>query len=250
MKNYKTPSEQEIFDLIQDFKEIFSIEDILKLKTIKKGNLRKILHKLSKKGFILRLKKGTYIIRKFFLDKPYYFLSKAYLGNLAYLSALKVHDMIEYEPNGIYIQANKSKQIKIGSYNIRIIKSKYHFGIIKTDGMFATDREKTFLDCLMNPKFCDSVILIKAYSEHEFDFKRTLQYLKNIEKFSLYQKTGYVISKLYEHSNRNIPKSFIREAKSKIKNKIRLVSRSSRSKYDKDWKVMDNIGVQEVLNGY
>jgi len=249
MKNYLSHTEQEAFFLIRNYKNVFSIEDMSNLKKIKRDMLRIILHNLSRKKFILRLKKGKYIVREYFLDNPYDFMSKAYEGNIAYLSSLKIHGLIDYEPNTIYIQADISKHKSIESYNFHIINSKYRFGLTQVRSTFTTDQEKTLLDCLMSPKYCDPIILIKAFSEYDFDFNKLLQYLDNINKSSLYQKCGYVISKIYEYQNKKVPVYFITKLKMKIKNKIWLISTPSRSTYDSGWKIMDNVGVENILRG-
>jgi predicted transcriptional regulator of viral defense system len=246
MENYMTKQEQRIYSQIEEHKEIFTIEDILKIIEIKKNNLRVLLHNLEKKNYILRISKGNYIIEKRFLEKPYYYASKKF-GIIAYISALKIYGLLDYEPNIIYLIEGKSKEIKIKEYTIKIIQTKYKFGIIRYKNMLITDMERTFLDLLMNPTKFDFNILIKGFIEYDFDFKKMLIYLKQINLSSIYQKTGFILENLYKKKGKKLPETFVNNLKKKIKNNIKMIPINTNYKYDKKWKIMDNVKIPKLI---
>ncbi|MFT4305223.1 MAG: type IV toxin-antitoxin system AbiEi family antitoxin domain-containing protein, partial [Candidatus Woesearchaeota archaeon] len=153
-------------------------------------------------------------------------------------------NLIEYEPSTIYVMTDSiSSKKKIFNYNIHYINLKHKFGIEEKNGINTTNIEKTIIDCLFKPEYAGGYSnIIKVIKESNPDWEKIIQYLNHYNKSSLSQKLGFIIKK----TNKKVPQKIITILKSKIKNKIRLISNQKlKTKYDKEWKIMENIGNQE-----
>ena len=250
MKNYGylTPEEQHLFSQISGYKGIFTSKDILNL-TGKSKNRN--LMNLNKKGYILRLKRGFYVTKDYLSENPYKIAAELEKVVIGFISALKLHDLIDYEPNKIIvITGSNSYKLDILNYSIEYINLKQKWGIEELNDIFITDIEKTILDSIFMPELSGGYpVIAKAIYDSEIDWKRLISYLEKYNKSSLYQKLGYMLS-LLKKKHKKIPEYILKTAKKNIKNKLRLTSNSKlKYKYIKDWKIMDNLGEKHILGG-
>src|SRR3989344_657360 len=123
-KNYLSPSEQEVYELIRNKQnEIVTntqIKDLFpKIKNIK---INKICSSLIKKGYLIPLSRGIYSIQEKsrkepIISNPFKIALSMYKGYIGFSSALKLHGLLEYEPFAIYVVTNnKSREKAIGQY--------------------------------------------------------------------------------------------------------------------------------------
>ena len=106
--NYLTRREQLVFDIIKDT-DIISIQEIEDIFGELSQNMRyKILSSLNLKGYLYRLEKGLYLVQKIpskepIVENPYRIALGIFKGYIAFSSALRLYDLIEYEPFTIFV---------------------------------------------------------------------------------------------------------------------------------------------------
>jgi predicted transcriptional regulator of viral defense system len=240
--NYTTKSEQILLDLFKDNNTIISTEELKNI--FPKKEINQHLSNLTKKGHIIRLKRSHYILKETFLENPYKFISTINKGVICFISALRIHNLIDYEPNTIFVMTDSiSSKKKILNYNIHYINLKHKIGIEEKNNIKLTDIEKTIIDCLFKPEYAGSYSnIIKAIKESNINWEKIIEYLNYYNKQSLFQKLGFIIMK----TNKKVPQDIIKFLKSKIKNKVRILSNQKlKTKYNKEWMIMENLGNQK-----
>ena len=250
MKNYTylSPKEQHIFSQIEDYNKIFTIIDIFNLMGKKEYYA---LMGLRNKGHIIRLRRGVYATKKAFLENPYKIAAELENGVIGFISALKMHELIDYEPNAIFILTEShSYNLQILNYRLCFINLKRKWGFKDINGIFVTDIEKTFVDSVFKPDYSGGYPTIaKALFEAEIEWRKLIGYLEKYGKSSLYQKMGYLLSLLHE-KGKTVPDYVFKVMKKNIKNKLRLVPNAKlKYLYIKEWKIMDNLGKNHILGG-
>ena len=126
-KNYLSKEEQIIFkeikktDVIDNsfIKEIFP--------NYSQQKINKICHNLISKGYLYKIKKGAYIVNEHPSEKPVItnpfkiapYVNQGYIG---FSSALRIYDLMSYEPFTIFIVTpNKSHETEIGNYIFKTV---------------------------------------------------------------------------------------------------------------------------------
>ena len=244
--NYLSPKEQLIFSQISDYKDIFTSEDIKNLTGKKQHSL---LMSLKKKDYIISLKRGHYATKEAFLENPYLIASELEKGAIAFISALKLHGLISYEPSSIFIITDrKSYKVTALNYIIYYVNLKRKSGITSINGIFATSIEKTIVDSIFKPEFSGGYpIIAKAIFDAKINWESLIKCLEGYGKSSLYQKLGYILS-ILKKAGKRIPDYVLKELKGHIKNKIRLIPNPKLAyRYIKEWKIMDNLGESHIL---
>ncbi|MBD3203179.1 hypothetical protein GF327_02715 [Candidatus Woesearchaeota archaeon] len=242
MKNiYLSKSEQDIFNLIKD-RNVISNDELKHL--FRKKNINKIAHSLMNKGYLYNLKKGLYLINKTpskepVIEDPFNIAQSLYKGYIGFSSALKIHNLLDYEPFTIYlITSNKSKELELGQYIIKIINfGEKAYGFIKKDKYIVSTPDKTFFDCFYKPKYIGYNNIIKAIKlVGKLDWDSFLKYFEKHASSSLHQRTGYILE-----SHKLAPKKIINYFSKKVKNNTKLdPGLPGKGKYIKKWKLIDN----------
>ena len=103
--------EQEIFDLVGDTGVIFT-HDIIRAMDgfANHQTVRNSLSSLEKKGFLFRIKKGAYLRSEEhgpIINDPLMVGNNLFRGYVAFSSALRHYDLIEYEPFTVFIATAK-----------------------------------------------------------------------------------------------------------------------------------------------
>lgn len=254
-KSYLTPSEQEVYNLIRKKTgETTTTEEIKQLFPAN-ANINRITSSLNKKGYLHRLLKNTYLINDEpgspQIKNPLDIAQKIIPGYYAYSTALRIHELLDYEPHTIYtITKTKSREIQLGGYTLKYIASKKPSeDIILKDGHYATDKTKTIYDCLSKPQYAGLSETTKAlYTNKGCEWKKLLGYFKKNASDSLCQRSGYTLELLKEKTGLKIPDEIIKYLKTRLRNNTRLIPTNKKpGKYDKKWKIMDNLGKENIL---
>lgn len=209
---YKGLTEKESFllrSLAREDKKIFTIKDAEKF--IK--NPKKVIHSLSKKGWILGLKRGMYaivpleigpkgaeafIIHDFViashLVEPYY---------IGYWSALNYHGLTDEIPRTVFIatvKPKKSLRILYSEFYFVKLTGKKFFGYEKTDiegeRINISDKEKTIADCLDHPEHAGGIeeVARSIYFNHkEITLEKVEKYLVKMGNLTALKRLGYII---------------------------------------------------------
>jgi len=252
-------TEQQLYLLLESQnKNVFSISELKGL--VGRGHLYVLLHRLEKKGWITHLGKGVYlrlpastaVDGKAYLEDPFLVALKMFDGYLAFLSALRVHGLSEYQPFTVFVATgNKSETVKVlEQYEIKAVKfGRRCTGFVKKEKYTVSTVAKTFFDCLYHPQYAGGYpeVLKALYACKEMDWDEFLSYFKKFGSNSLCQRVGYLLSLLSE-TGYKVPHRVMAYLKSRVKTKARLDYQLGRGKLNKEWLVLDNAGKRELLS--
>jgi len=254
--------EQQLYFLLENKNlNLFSISDLRNLKlSFSKNYLNVILHRLAKKKYIYKIKKGLYLRipascileGKLYLEDPFLIATKLFNGYLAFLSALRYYNLTDYQTFTIFIATkNKSKLISIGNYEFKAINiGKKFVGFRRLGNYKVSTLAKTFFDCFYKPEYAISYseILKSLFNCKKIDFREFISYFKSFASHSLCQRTGYLLSLLNQETTYKVPKFVLEFFASKVKVKTKLLPISKKGIFIREWQLVDNIGKKELLN--
>jgi predicted transcriptional regulator of viral defense system len=221
-----------------------------------------LLGRLEKKGWITSVGKGVYlrlpassaIDGKVYLEDPFEVALKLFPRHayLAFLSALNIHGLSEYEPFTIFVATkSKSETLELlDQYEVKAVKfGKRFIGYEKKDGYTVSTIAKTFFDCFYHPQYAGgySEILKSLYSCENPGWQEFRSYLERFGSSSLCQKIGYLLSVL-ANAEYAVPPDLIEYLRSRVKTKTRLDTQIRKGgKFVKQWLVIDNISERRLL---
>lgn len=256
MKNATlSPLEQKIYFAARDAKEgVITLDVIKSWKLTDEATLRLIIHNMQKKGWLIRLKRGIYLIGelgKVVISDPFVISTYIFNGYVAFSSALYIHRLTDIIPFDIYVATESKIGIKvIGNYSFKALPlGKRAFGSEKLGNYVVSTVPKTIYDCLHKPLLAGGLpAVLKAIFEARMgrsQWKEFLYYAKRFEKDSFYQRLGYLLSLL----PRKTPeiKEIILLCKKRVKSKTYLLGRKN-GVYFKEWKIIDNEGRERLLS--
>lgn len=230
-----------------EIKDIFS--------GLKPYQVNKVCSSLSSKGYLHRLKKGVYLVQKKPSDIPviknaYKIALALFKGYIGFSSALRLYDLIDYEPFTIFVvTGNRSMEKIIGEYTLKYVAmGDKATGMTYYNGVYVSTTAKTFFDCFYKPQYGGGYSTItKALYDADIDWNEFLGYF-GLASNSLCQRTGYVLDMLGD-ANSVVPTDVLDYFKNRIKNNTRLLpSGSSKGKYIKEWMLLDNLGKENILS--
>ncbi len=255
-KNYLSKNEQILFSTIKKTQVIDNefIKEIFPNYTSQKIN--KICHKLISKGYLYPIKKGAYIVNETPSKKPTItnpfkiapYINKGYIG---FSSALRLYDLINYEPFTIFIVTpNKSQKTEIGKYTFKTVSmGTKATGTTYCKNVYTSNIEKTFFDCFYKPQYAGGYkeIINALSNQPQIKWDQLYYYFEKYASDALFQRTGYILDLLTEKKIIKTPEKILKKFKKHIKNTTRLLpTKKSKGKYIKKWKLLDNIG-EEIL---
>lgn len=204
---------------------------------------------LRKKGFFKRIRKGLYAIAPPDMVnqdeiKPDKFLVANKIKDEYYLShhsALEFHGLAQSIHNRVYITSKTSgRSFTYSGIEYKMITTKHFFGVEKTYHLNSiitvSDREKTILDCIRNPKYAGGwEELVKSLEKIPSIDKETLWiYLQRIDEKSLYQKTGFVLENIDLKNFEEISDKLLSE----VGKRTYYIDKEKDSQYVKRWNLM------------
>ena len=207
-------------DLSYRGKGIFTLEDIKEYDKKPK----KLLYNLSKKNWILKIKKGLYMIvpleagelgaRSYTVHS---FVIASHLIDPSYIShwsALNYHGLTEQTPPAVYITTTKPRNRK------NILDIEFVFVTVHERKMFGTTEvkvenspvkistpEKTMVDCLDHPEHCGGIeeVAKAIYFEHKnLDFKKIVDMMRKMGNRTIIKRLGYLLERLGLHEYDNL----------------------------------------------
>lgn len=222
---------------------------------LKPYQVNKVCSSLSSKGYLHRLKKGVYLIQEKPSNIPviknaYKIALAIFKGYIGFSSALRLYDLIDYEPFTIFVvTGNRSMEKIIGEYTLKYVAmGDKATGMTYYNGVYVSTTAKTFFDCFYKPQYGGGYSTItKALYDADIDWNEFLGYF-GLASSSLCQRTGYVLDLLGDATS-VVPNDVLDNFKNRIKNNTRLLpSGSSKGKYIKEWMVLDNLGKENILS--
>ena len=182
------------------------------------GAIKQLLSDMSKRGLLMRLKKGLYYVIPYEQDAeafmPDWHLIAEYLAKdadhyIGYYSALQIHNLIT-QPS-LKEQIVVSKQIRPSTLNVKdipfqfIYHNKIHFFGIKKiwvdnfNKVICSDLEKTIIDCLFKPDYAGGIVEIARaiyISREKIKFNVLLEYIKKFNSQAVLKRLGFLLETL------------------------------------------------------
>ena len=195
-------------------KNIFTIGEAASAAETTPHQVKTLLYRLVKKGWLKHIERGKYLIvpleagikREWSEDV---FVIGSYLISpytIAYWSALSYWNLTEQIPKTVFIQTVKrkgqrNKQILGISYRFIIVKPYKFFGI--TQQWFGqrkiniTDIEKTIVDCLDRPELCGGIGEVSkgiwiGWKDKNIDMKKIVNYSLAMKNKAIIKRLGYI----------------------------------------------------------
>lgn len=222
---------------------------------LKPYQINKICHSLSSKGYLHRMKKGIYLVQKKLseipvIKNPYKIACALFKGYIGFSSALRIYDLLDYEPFTIFtVTRNRSMEKRIGAYTFKFVAmGKKATGMTYYKDVYISTIPKTFFDCFYKPQYAGGYSTItKALYEVDMDWDEFTGYF-GLASSSLCQRTGYVLELLGKETDM-IPKEVLHYLRTRIKNNTKLLpSGRNTGRYIKEWMLLDNLGKENILS--
>ena len=229
MKYELGPLEAElIFTLERNGKTVFTVDDAREVLETSDEVLWKLLHRLTLKGRIQRIKRGHYILipaRAGYLPKwreqVYAFveglLEDYYLG---YWTALNHWHMTEQIPRTAFIAITTRRRDFVYDEVIPVhfitIKPHKYFGWTSEETerhrFRVSDPEKTVIDSLDLPQYAGGVLEAAKALSHDLDWGKITEYADRQGNRTVHKRLGYLIELL----EIDVPGDVIKQLRSRI----------------------------------
>lgn len=249
-KNYLTPNEQRLWEYIDD-KDIVDSELASQIfPEMAEEKRDKILHGLYKKGHLKRARKGLYFNPER-LENAFSIALRIHEGYIGLGSALSFHGLSDYESFTVDVMTKtfrKRTALEGTQYTIEFIPlGKLFTGFGLERGLYVSSAEKTLFDCLFKPGKVGFANIAKAIYGAEPDWREFLGFFRLAENDALKQRTGYVLRLLQTEAGKDIPAYVFKELQKGVKTPTRLSRSGTASRYNREWKVQDNIGKERII---
>jgi predicted transcriptional regulator of viral defense system len=197
-------------------KQVFTTRDAGAVLGGARHRVNKLLARLSDKRWLLRLRRGLYLILPFeagvegtYSVHPFRIVPHLATPHaLAYWTALSYYDYTEQMPGTIFVATTAepaSGELTIGelglTYRFVTLVSYKFFGHrpiwIEGQEVTITDRAKTVLDCLDHPEYCGGVVeaakgLHEGLSQGHFSPQKLTEYAERMKNRTILKRMGYL----------------------------------------------------------
>lgn len=213
-----------LFTLEQEGMEVFLYRDARRILGGSQDSTKGVLRRLRKKGRILEIEKGKYLlvpsragVEGSWSQVPYLLVPRLveeyYVG---FWSALNHWGLTEQVPRTVFVATTKQKRpVEFGPTTFRFVRisPKKFFGTTDTKiagGSFRiSDREKTIVDCLDFPHYAggmDEITKALWEGRNELDFAKLMRHAKRQGVGVLLRRLGYLLEVmgLAEETHRKI----------------------------------------------
>ena len=205
-----------LLTLASQGKHVFTTGDAQAVLGVARHRVNKLLARLSDKRWLLRLRRGLYLILPFeagvegtysvhpFRIVPHLATSHA----LAYWTALSYYDYTEQMPDTIFVATTAeptSAELTIDELGLRyrfvtLVPHKFfgHRRIwIEGQEVTITDRAKTVVDCLDHPEYCGGVVeaakgLHDGLFHKHFSPQTLTEYAGRMKNRTIFKRLGYL----------------------------------------------------------
>ena len=250
-----SPLEQKVYFAAKNAKDgVVSLEMVSSWNLTDKKSLLVILSRMAKKGWLLRLRKGIYLVSEppaSAITDMFTVSTYCFPGYNAFSSALYLHGLTDMVPFEVLVATRHESGVKtFGQQSVRAVALKERFmGSTLHEGHFVSTLPKTIYDCLIHPELGGGhTQIMKAIHEAnmaETGWKELFYYSKKFEKSAFYQRLGYLLSLLPRRSKAT--KGAIRICSKMVRSKIHLYGRG-KGVYIPEWKIIDNVGREALLS--
>jgi predicted transcriptional regulator of viral defense system len=230
----------------------------------KENAIRELLSDMTRRGLLMRLKRGLYYIIPYEQNPesfmPDWHLLAEYLVQgasyyIGYYSALQIHNLIT-QPS-LKEQIVVSRQITPSIIKIKDVpfqfifhNNKHFFGTRKIwidnfHKVVCSDLEKTVIDCLFKPDYAGGIVEISRaiyLSRNKINFSTLLEYAKRFNSQAVIKRLGFLLEILEIETN-------IIDALKKLKTKSIVLLDTELPKSGKiitKWSIRQNIEIETI----
>ncbi len=245
----------------------FTHEEAAKiLQNATKNTVLELLSDMTRRGLLMRLKKGVYYIIPYEQDPvtfmpDWHLLAQYIVGDaqyyIGYYSAMQIHSLIT-QP-ALKEQIVVDRQIKPSTIKIKDIpfqfiyhNEKHFFGnkrtwIDKFNKVQCSDLEKTFIDALFKPEYAGGITEIaKALYKikDKIDYKKLLEYVIRFDSLAVSKRLGYLLELL------KIETDIINDLQNQHTKSYFLLepARPKEGKMLSHWNIRENIDRESILS--
>lgn len=254
-KYYLTPMEQEVLNTFEG-RLLISMEEIQDLFNKKNSTtLRNLTSSLMKKGVLHQMKRGLYLSTpdgNIDGDDLIRVAPLIYTGYIAFSSALYLHSLLDYHPFTILVATvDRARKIEFETYEVRYISmGRRCTGQVLKDGIWVSGLEKTFFDCFRKPNLSGGYqnVTKALFQTKDLDWKRFGFFMERYGNDSLCQRVGYILDMMKRETGFDVDEELLLQMSSKVKYITRLKNDKQKGTFKNDWKVIDNIGTENILS--
>ncbi len=228
------------------------------------GALRELLSDMTRRGLLMRVKRGLYYVIPYEQDAktfmPDWHLLAEYLVQdakyyIGYYSALQIHNLIT-QPS-LKEQIVVSKQIRPSVIKVKDVSfqfiyhnEKHFFGTRKIwidnfNKIICSDLEKTIIDCLFKPDYSGGIVEIARaiyISRNKIKFNTLLEYAIKFNSQAVIKRLGFILELL------NIETTIIKDLQKLKTNSIVLLDTElpKSGKIKTKWSIQQNIETETI----
>jgi len=245
-----------IFSLERQGKRYFTVDDAREILNTSDEVIWKVLHKLSEKKRIQRIKRGNYLLIPAragydtswreevtsFIDE---LLDEYYVG---YWTALNLWGMTEQIPRTVFVATPLRRRSftyddAVSVHFITLDRRKF-FGwtIMNRRGsqFKVSDPEKTIVDSMDLPQHSGGITEIAKALQHSLDAEKMIQYADRMGNRTIHKRLGYII----DNFNPGYPEEAVEALREKISSGYTWLDPTAPQKplhYNSDWNLKINI---------
>ena len=202
--------------LAKDGKSIIEYNDVSNALQTTYPNARKIVERLTKKKWLIKISKGKYLIsplsagtKSEYTEHEFVIASnlagkKSYY--IAYWSALNHYGYTEQTPLTVFVATNSriaNTTVHGVKYRFITINKKKFFGtknhFIGNKKIIISDKNKTIVDALDHPEYCGGIEEVAKclwHAKEDISFDTIIKYSKKMQNSTIIKRLGYLIDVL------------------------------------------------------
>lgn len=204
-----------LFELESEGASVFALSEAARVLRTSRQRAAEVIYRLKKKGRILEVRKGRYVLvparagREGYWAENVYRVVDAILAEPYYVgfwSALNYWGLTEQVPRVVHVVIpGRRKGFEFQGQGVRFVTLRQDriFGFtteaLRPGEFRVSDREKTVLDCLLVPAYCGGITEIaKALSEGDAEFRWTRMeaYVRRLRVDAVRRRLGYILEVL------------------------------------------------------
>lgn len=254
LKNNLSHLEQDVyFTLLNNKNKVFTIGMMKGFEFSDYGTLKEILSDMTKKGWLVRIKRGTYFLSeggKGVIEDMLEAATFLYGGYIAFSSALYVYNAITERPYTIYVATRNTSKSKIfGNIEIKAVAlGRRALGVVRYDNYSISSKAKTLFDCFYLPEYAGGyskvIAAVNSLQLTNADWREFLHYAELFDSNAAKRKTGYVLE--LANKIKGVVPRYVFDALRTEGTAVKLGA-GRNGKYSKRWGIVDYIGEEHLL---
>lgn len=172
---------------------VFKIKDVRLLLNVNATKAYNIVKSLKKKGAVKKAGNGFLVLKE-----SNDFIAASGINWPSYVSfwsALNYYGFSDQTPKKIFLATTKYSR-EIGNFKYVTLAKKRFFGYNSIGGVVIADKEKSFVDSLLFPKYAggiSEIVKCMRIAIKEIDVRRLINYTLKVESKSAVRRLGFIL---------------------------------------------------------